>query len=122
MDLVHDRLVGDRGRENSSAPRRAQPDDLAACQPYLRDCADEARQTARLLTAACGFPVTAVGVVVPVGKDDVVIKSPPTEVHVVYRRALARWLRDRPSVLTDDAIAQIFTAARRSTTWQPSGR
>ena len=91
-------------------------------QALLRNSAHEARRTARLLTAACGFPVTAVGVVVPVGATDVVIKSPPTDVHVINRRALAQRLRHRPPTLSDDAVTAIFTAARRSTTWQTQGR
>ena len=91
-------------------------------QPYLRNSAHEARRASRMLTAACGFPVAATGVVVPVGADDVVIKTPPTEVHVVYRRALAGWLRQQPAVLPDATIEAVFTAARRSTTWTPIAR
>lgn len=91
-------------------------------QPYLRNSAHEARRASRMLTAACGFPVVATGVVVPVGADDVVIKTQPTEVHVVYRRALVGWLRERPAVLPDATIEAVFAAARRSTTWVPSGR
>ena len=91
-------------------------------QPYLRNSAYEARRASRLLTAACGFAVTATGVVVPVGAADVVFKTPPTDVHVVYRRALATWLRDRPAVLPDATIEAVFAAARRSTTWGPTGR
>lgn len=91
-------------------------------QPYLRNSVHEAGRASRLLTAACGFPVHAVGVVVPIGATDVVIKTPPTGVHVVYRRALAKWLRERPAALPDDAVEQVFQAARRSTTWQPAGR
>lgn len=91
-------------------------------QPYIRNSAHEARRASRLLSAACGFPVSAVGVVVPVGASDVVIKTPPADVHVVYRRALARWLRERPAALPDDAVDQVFQAARRSNTWQPTGR
>lgn len=87
-------------------------------QPYIRNSAHEAKRAARLLTAACGLPVTATGVVVPVGADDVVIKTPPDGVHVVYRRALAQWLRQQPTVVPDADIARIFAAARRSTTWR----
>ena len=75
-----------------------------------------------MLTTACGFPVVATGVVVPVGADDVVIKTQPTEAHVVYRRALAGWLRERPADLTDATIEAVIAAARRSTTWVQSGR
>lgn len=90
-------------------------------QPYIRNSRHEARRAGKLLTAACGFPVSVTGMVVPVGADDVTIKTQPEDVHVVYRMALARWLRDRPSVLTDARVEAIFAAARRSTTWQPIG-
>lgn len=89
-------------------------------QPYVRNSAHEARRAGRLLSAACGVPVTAVGVVVPVGADDVVIRTPPEEVHVIYRRALSEWLRGRPSVVTDADVDRIYAAARRSTTWRTS--
>lgn len=36
-------------------------------QPYIRNSRHEAGRAARLLTAACGFPVAVTGVVVPVG-------------------------------------------------------
>lgn len=91
-------------------------------QPYLRNSAHEARRASRLLTTACGYNVTVTGVVVPVGADDVVIKTPPTDVHVVDRRALATWLRERPAVLTRYTIDAVFAAGRRSTTWVQPGR
>ena len=88
-------------------------------QPYVRNSAHEARRAGRLLSAACGFPVTAVGVVVPVGADDVVvIKTPPEQVHVIYRRALSGWLRGLPTVVAEGNIDLIYAAARRSTTWR----
>lgn len=87
-------------------------------QPYVRNSAHEARRAARLLSTVCGFPVTAVGVVVPVGAEDVVIKTPPEDVHVIYRRALTQWLRGRATVVSEVDIARIYTAARRSTTWR----
>lgn len=87
-------------------------------QPYLRNSRHEAERASRLLTQACGFPVAVTGIVVPVGADDLVIKSPPRDVHVVNRMALANWLRRRPEVLDTAAIDAIYQAARRSTTWQ----
>jgi Nuclease-related domain len=88
-------------------------------QPYVRNSRHEAERATRLLTVACGFPVSVTGVVVPVGADDVTIKQAPADVHVVTRMRLARWLRARPVVLTDPQVEAIFAAARRSTTWQP---
>lgn len=85
--------------------------------PYIQKSRFEAQRASRLLTAACGFPVVAVGVVVPVGADALKIKEPPADVHVVNRMRLAKWLRDRPPVLPPATINAIFDAARRPTTW-----
>lgn len=90
-------------------------------QPYIRNSRHEAQRATRLLTAACGFPVFVTGLVVPVGADDITIKTAPTDVHVVNRMRLVRWLRDRPAVLRDAQLEVIFDAARRSTTWQTMG-
>lgn len=87
-------------------------------QPYIRNSRHEARRASKLLTAACGFPVGVTGVVVPVGADDVTVRAQPDDVRVVYRRALAQWLRDQPGALTREQVEAIFTAARRSTTWR----
>jgi len=89
-------------------------------QPYIRNARHEATRAARLLTAACGIPVSVTGLIVPVGADAITIKTPPADVHVVHRMGLVRWLRDQPDVLTDREIAHVFDAARRSTTWRPN--
>ena len=86
-------------------------------QPYIRNSRHEATRASRLLTHACGFPVFAAGVVVPVGADAVTIKTPPADVHVVNRRALRRWLSSLPPVLALDGIETIYGAARLGSTW-----
>ena len=86
-------------------------------QPYIRNSRHEATRASRLLTDACGFPVFATGVVVPVGAEALTIKSPPGDVHVVNRRALRRWLSSLPPVLTLDGIETIYGAARLASTW-----
>jgi hypothetical protein len=88
-------------------------------QPYIRNSRFEAQRAARLLTAACGFPVPVTGMVVPVGADDITIKSPPDDVHIVNRMRLVGWLRARPAIFTDEQIDAIFEAARKTSTWQP---
>lgn len=89
-------------------------------KPYIRNSRHEARRASKLLTAACGFPVAVTGVIVPVGADDVSVRAQPDEVRVVYRRALAQWLRDQRDALTGEQVEAIFTAARRPTTWRPA--
>ncbi len=85
-------------------------------QPYLRNSRHEAERAGRLLSAACGFQVAATGVVVPVGADDITIKTPPGDVHVVNRMWLRRWLGGRPETLDRAIIAAVY-AAREERTW-----
>ena len=86
-------------------------------QPYLRNSRHEAARAAKLLTAAAGVAVHVVGVVVPVGAQDIVIKTAPEGAHIVYRRALAKWLGRQPDLLEQGIVDRIFEVARRSTTW-----
>ena len=88
-------------------------------QPYIRNSRHEAARAAKLLTAACGFPVHVEGLIVTVNADDVVVKKAPAGVHVVPRMQVARWLRRHGDILDSDVLDQIFDAARRSTTWRP---
>lgn len=90
-------------------------------QPYIRNSRFEAARAAKLLTAACGFPVRVIGVVIPVGADDVTVKTPPLDVHIVNRMRLLHWLSSLPVVLNDASVATIFELARRSMTWQSTG-
>jgi hypothetical protein len=91
-------------------------------QPYIRNSRHEAARASRLLTEACGFPVPVVGMVVPVGANTLKVKEPPPDVRIVNRMALRDWFRKRPDILTDDQVATVFEAARRSTTWRPVTR
>jgi hypothetical protein len=88
--------------------------------PYVRNSRFEAARSSKLLTAACGFPVFATGLVVLVGAERLEIKEPSADVHVVGRMALANWLRARSTRLDEATIETIYAAARRSTTWQPA--
>ena len=87
-------------------------------QPYLRNSRHEAERASRLLTTACGFPVEAIAVVVPVNAADVVVKSPPLSVHVVDRRRLSRWLLARGWTLNQAMVDAIYETARRPSTWR----
>ena len=88
-------------------------------QPYIRNARHEAERASQLLTAACSFPVNVVGLVVPVGADDLVIRKPPSDVVVVNRMRVAKYLSRRPPILDAPTIEAIYAAARRSDTWQP---
>lgn len=85
--------------------------------PYVRNARHEAQRAARLLTAACGFPVQVQGVVVTVNAQDVAVKAQPDGVTVTWRNNLATWLLRHGDIHTPDALDAIYQAARRSTTW-----
>ena len=87
-------------------------------QPYIRNSRYEAARAAKLLTAACGFPVHVEGLIVTVNADDVVIKSQPDGVYVTWRNNLAKWLLSHGDIHTPETIDAIYEAARRSTTWR----
>lgn len=87
--------------------------------PYVRNSRHEAARAARLLTAATGVPIGVDGVIVPVRARTVTIKSAPDQVAVVQRQQLTKWLLGHSEVLDHQALAAIWEAARRSTTWRP---
>lgn len=69
-------------------------------QPYVRNTRFEARRAVKLLSAATGPSVVAVGVIVPVGAADIRVKDLPSDVKTLNRmrtRALARVLAARSS-------------------------
>lgn len=83
---------------------------------YIRTSRHEAERASRLLSDACGFAVPVTPLIVFVNAEQVTIKESPHDVHVLTRRALRRWLRRRPELLTTNGEA-IFDRARRSSTW-----
>lgn len=87
-------------------------------QPYVRNARFEAARAADLLARACGHPVAVQGLIVPVNAADVTVKSQPTDVHVVPRMQLVRWLRRLGPSLDDDQVSALHDVARRSTTWR----
>lgn len=87
-------------------------------QPYIRNARYEADRAAKLLAAACGFPVHVQGLIVTVNAQDVVIKSEPDGVNVTWRNNLVKWLLRHGDIHGSDTLDAVFEAARRSTTWQ----
>ncbi|MFH5823789.1 nuclease-related domain-containing protein [Georgenia sp. AZ-5] len=90
-----------------------------ARQPYIRNSRHEAARAARLLGAACGFPVPVTPVIAPVGAREITVKAGPEGVAVVARRRLARWIARQREVLDEARLESVRAAARRSTTWTP---
>jgi hypothetical protein len=86
---------------------------------YVRASRAEGRKVTRLLTAAWGSKVVAQPVVVVAGAIVVDVKEQPPDVYICSRRQVTDWLCAQPRTLTPEAVAAIFTAARRSITWVP---
>jgi hypothetical protein len=87
-------------------------------QSYVRNSRYEAARAAKLLTAACGFPVLVEGLIVTVNAADVVVKSQPEGVSVTWRNDLAKWLLRHGDIYRPETLDSIYEAARRSTTWR----
>jgi hypothetical protein len=84
---------------------------------YARNSRFEAQRASRLLADAVGHAVPTVGVVILVHAGSLTVKKQPSDVWVVARMQIRRWLLDRPAVLDDAEVGVIYEAARRSTTW-----
>jgi len=90
--------------------------------PYVRNSRFEARRTAKFLTNGLGgLPVIATGVIAVMGaRKGFTLKSQPPDgdVVVITRREVAKWLAERPAVLSDEQVEAIYAVARRSDTWR----
>lgn len=87
-------------------------------QPYIRNSRHEAQRASRLLSQACGFPVSARGVIAVIDPREFTIKESPADVTVTTRVQLRRWLAKQPPVLDPTQVDAVFTLARRSSTWR----
>ncbi len=85
---------------------------------YLRNSRFEAKRVAKLLSSECGRPIEARAAIVFVDLDNYDVKQMPTDVHVTTRRRLVGWLRSLPAVAPPETVEEIFSVARRSSTWQ----
>jgi Nuclease-related domain len=91
-----------------------------ARQPYVRNSRHEARKAAKLLSRATGEQIPVRGIVVPVAASSFTVREQPTDVHVINRARLIRYLRSLPEAFDPAAVQRVFNAARISTTWMPS--
>jgi hypothetical protein len=71
------------------------------------------------LSAACGFPVAALGCLVfRLGDGKLTVKEEPADVAILRAGRAAQGLRDLATgVLTPAQVDAIFEQARRSTVW-----
>jgi Nuclease-related domain len=87
---------------------------------YLRKSRAEARRAQRLLTGATriGLPVQPAIVFTGARRFQVRRGGPPDVAVLGSPRALRRWLRKQPAVLTPEQASAIYQAARNPATWQ----
>jgi hypothetical protein len=85
---------------------------------YFRNSRHEAKRASGLLSAACGFEVPVEPIIVVMAAK-LTVKSQPTDVHVVGRKRIRKWLTQRGSTLTPERVEQIYEHARRDLTWRP---
>ena len=90
-----------------------------AAYPYVSNSRHEALRAARCLSAACGFGVEVTGVIAVAGPEEISVREPAPDVHVVEHTALRSWLRGREPVLDAPTLAVVYDAARHASTWDP---
>jgi len=87
---------------------------------YLPKSRGEARRASRLLTDACGFPVSVRSAIVFVDLEDIKEKGQPDDVLITTRRRLVKLLQGFPVTLGPDQLRVIQQQACSSRTWLPS--
>jgi hypothetical protein len=87
---------------------------------YLRKSRAEARRAKRLLARAAQIEVPVQPVIVFSGARRFSVRrgGPPDVAVLASPRALRRWLRKQPTVLSAEQISAVYQAARDPGTWQ----
>lgn len=84
---------------------------------YLPRARREGERVAKRLTAATGSPVGVRPVLVVIC-DDFMVRAQPSDVSVVARRRIVRWLAAQPAVLDRHHAFAIAAAADRPDIWR----
>lgn len=82
---------------------------------HIRNSLFEAERASRLLTRVAGFPVAVTPLIVIVDPASIGCTDP--KVAVLNSTELFRWMRRRPQMQTNEAVARIFAAAETRSTW-----
>jgi hypothetical protein len=87
-------------------------------QPYLRNSRFEAERASKLLTAAVGFPVHAIGCLIfRLREGSLTVKEEPGDVLVYQATKAYPAFRGEIGVLSTDEVDAIYAAARQRGTW-----
>jgi len=82
---------------------------------HIRNSLFEAERASRLLSKVTGFPVAVTPLIVIVNPESITCKDP--KVAVLSSNELFRWMRRRPQMQTNEAVARVFAAAETRATW-----
>jgi len=85
-------------------------------QPYLAKSRAEGKRATKLLTASCGYEVTAQPLIV-IMANELKIKNLTEGVHVVGRKQITRWLLNQSPTLLPEEVEAIYRIACRRSTW-----
>jgi len=80
----------------------------------------DADRAGKLLSTTARTAITAQGLVVPVGVEEVMVKEQPLDAQVVDATQLVDFLLDQSEVLDAYTIALVLTCARLGSTWRPA--
>ena len=86
-------------------------------QNHIRNSVHEAARARKLLSVATGLDVPVAGILALVGTKRLDIRKKPSGTTVLTAWELTRWLSKQPSVLPEDMVAIIVTAANQPGTW-----
>ncbi len=87
-------------------------------QEYMRNSAHEAARASGLLSTVTGRPVTVTPLIVVVNPASITTGRKHPRVAVISSSTLMRWLRKRPRVMSDRAVAHFSMFAEERSTWQ----
>lgn len=84
---------------------------------YLRNSRFEGRRAGKLLSAACGLPISVTPAIVFVDLDTFTVKATPSDVAVTTRMRLVGWMTGLPVALDSTQVDLALTHARIPSTW-----
>jgi hypothetical protein len=93
---------------------------ISAWQHDVPNSRMDADRAGRLLSTTANTLISARGLVVPVGVEEVMVKEQPLDAQVVEATQLVDFLLDQPEVLDAYTIALVLTCARLGSTWRPA--
>lgn len=101
---------------------KVQGNKMSKNHPYARNSRFEASRSTKILTQACGFRVSVLGIIAYIALE-VDIMSNPKDGKVRHMQSdhLVGWLLKQDQTLAPNAVKHIYGKARQSQTWETRG-